>query len=1107
MVKIVYGPSGSGKSTYVYNQIENDLKNNKKPILIVPDQHILSAESAISDISKKYCSLDVEVLSFRRLANHVFRELGGLSFSDIDNGGRLLIMWRAVNEISPFLTEYNNIDEKNTAFAELMMNTVDDLKQFLVTPAMLNVAAAKVKESHPHLSRKLNDISLIYSTYQSFVSSEYNDPTDEITRLADTLEGTTFFAENTMYFDAFDGFTPQQYAVIHHIINQADCTTFSICYNPEDKTGVFNTTEKTFNIINKFAKKNNIQIENTFLKKNKSFSNKAILYVAENLWKHDVRSEDFCGDSNGVDTVVCHDIFEECEVVVSDILKKVRQGARYKDIVIIARDIKQYEGVIDCELENNGIPFYMSKRTDIISKPIFKLILSAFAIRNKGWKYSDVISYVKTGLTGVSYDECDILENYVSAWNINGSRWYDSYDWNMNPDGFTEVITDEGRNIINQVNEIRRKITNPLIKFFDCIGGTSVTDVTKGLYDFLCEISVREKIELQAAKCRAEENFSEEKELVQLWNILINSLDMLVEIMGDCIVDGEKYVTLLSILLSKTDIGTIPANIDNVILGSASNLRTGDVPHVYLLGVNEGVFPKSTTEDSIFSDNEKIILKGIDVELSPISEEETSDELYWFYRAISRARESLMLVYSESDLKGSANKISTCASRVNFLLNNKDILRYDHIPPMQKLQGKCMAIKMLSLYNDREIGVALKNYFENDEELRNIISSFESPLVAGNERIDDSLACEIYKGNISTSQSRVDSFVKCSFEYHCKHILKLREKKTAVFRSNDIGTFVHTVLERFMSRIANEDGINTEISQDEIECVLDEIISEYMKVACSGLPEKSPRLLKLFMRLKKTTLLLVNNILSEFRQSDFIPSFFELPISKDSEEGIEPYEIPLEDGTKLYMRGFVDRVDTFKKGKDVYIRIVDYKTGNKTFSPDDLAKGLNLQMMLYLFAAWNSKSSLFREKIKCDGEILPAGILYFSAKAPEVSIENDGDIGRVYGIADKSIERKGILLNDMDVLRAMDKQLDGSYIPVKLYKNGNLSNTQYLQTLEEFGKTSEMIDGILKNIAKDMKSGKINASPMEMKNKNESPCLYCKMKPICRRIERGDENE
>ena len=1105
LLNLIYGPSGCGKTDYIYNLILDDLKAEKKAVLIVPDQYIYSAESKFADLTDNISAFELDILGFRRLANHVFREEGGLSFSDIDDSGRLLVMWRVLRESAPFLKTYCNFDKNISSFAELMLNTINELKQFSITPVMLENASKKLDNKYSDLKNKLSDISFIYGTYQSFISNEYNDPSDELTRLVDVLENSDMFNGYNVYIDGFDGFTPQQYSVLSQLIKKSNNTFLSLCFDPTDNTGVFSTTEKTYKNFQKLGNRLGIDISEKFIGENKTVVNEAISFVSRNFWNHKVGKCEFIGDNTNVRTFSCHDKFEECEFLASDILKKVRKGANYRDFVVIARDINSYDGIIDAEFENNGIPFYMSKRTDLSTKPIFKLILAAFSIYNKNWQYNDVISYLKTGLANVSYDEIDVLENYASTWNINGRRWIDGIDWNMNPDGFTERITPEGRNIINTANDIRNRITPPLEKLFDSIHNSTVTEITTAVYNLLTELKVVEQIEKQIEECHSTGQLTEEKELVQLWNILISSLDMIVELAGDMKLSADEYVTLISLILGRSDIGTIPSSLDQVILGSASSLRTDKVKHVYLIGVNEGEFPKLVEENAIFTDIEKNLLRSVDIDFTPTSEEMTSDELYWFYKALSRATESLTLSYAESDLRGSSNKISVAGSRIHYILN-KDVIKYSDIPLIDKIEGKSTAIKHYAINRNNEEGIALREYFSQDEKMNAVIKSFDTPLATGQCNINEDVANKLYKGDMSTSQSRIDSYVNCAFSYHCQYILKLAEKKKSVFRGNDIGSFVHAILERFISQISGEDGLNTDIDDSVVESMVDNIIQDYILSVCQGMSEQCPRMKMLIKRLRRTTLLLIRNILSEFRQSEFVPTFFELPIWSDREDGISPYEIELDDGSKLYMRGYVDRVDTYKKGNDVYIRVVDYKTSTKKFSMDDVEKGLNLQMLLYLFAIWNAKEDWFKKKIKCEGDILPAGVLYYSAIAPTVKIKNDTSFSNVYSDALCNIERNGLLINDIDILRAMDKELNGLYIPAKIKKDGTLKTSDSLQSLEEFGQLVEKIDGILKGIANNMKAGIVDAKPIEI-SKDKTACTYCKMKPICRRIEKGDFDE
>jgi ATP-dependent helicase/nuclease subunit B len=245
-------------------------------------------------------------------------------------------------------------------------------------------------------------------------------------------------------------------------------------------------------------------------------------------------------------------------------------------------------------------------------------------------------------------------------------------------------------------------------------------------------------------------------------------------------------------------------------------------------------------------------------------------------------------------------------------------------------------------------------------------------------------------------------------------------------------------------------------------------------------------------------MLLIRNLLDEFGQSNFVPSFFELPIRFGDSDAAEPFSVPLPDNTNAYVFGKVDRVDTYKKGNDVYIRVVDYKTGAKEFSLSDIELGLNLQMLLYLFALWQNPSEKFKEKAGCgkNGMILPTGVLYFSASAPELSLDKDEDRETVTALANSVLTRKGLLLDDKEILKAMEKNFEGSYIPVKLKADGNFTAASPVQTLEGFGLIMRGISDTINKLGKQLKDGRADALPQ--KKSGHNACEYCPQKPICR---------
>jgi ATP-dependent helicase/nuclease subunit B len=366
----------------------------------------------------------------------------------------------------------------------------------------------------------------------------------------------------------------------------------------------------------------------------------------------------------------------------------------------------------------------------------------------------------------------------------------------------------------------------------------------------------------------------------------------------------------------------------------------------------------------------------------------------------------------------------------------------------------------------------------------------------------------LYPGNLALSQSRLEDFVHCAFGYHCKHVLKLQETRPAVIRPTDTGVFVHHILDRFFRAIRTETGIRTDIEDDEIEALADRIIGEYLAEIFGGKnrsEQQSSRLLDLFRRLKRSTMIVIRSLLEEFASSSFVPTFFELPISYATEENaIPPLSIRLEDGKNAYIIGRIDRVDTFKKGNDVYVRVVDYKTGSKTFSVKDLSLGLNMQMLLYLFAIWNNATPAVKEAmgIEADGRVLPAGVLYCSAKPPSLSLEHPLDSDAAQKELSGSMKRSGMLLYDEEILHAMDHSEGMRFLPIKFGKDGAPSSytlrAETLQTLEGFGEKMRVLSKRVEEIAKEIRLGNCSALPLKEKSSQTDACRFCAMKAVCR---------
>lgn len=1085
MLELFLGPCGTGKSRRIYSDIVGDLRNGERVCLIVPEQMALYAERMINSLAGDVSELELEVLSFRRLADRVFRDYGGLSFNTISDAGKTLVMWRVLFGISPFLKQYE-FSTWDASFVDLMMNSVDVFRRNLVTPQMLDSASAKFREKNRILSEKLADMSLIYSTYVNFIKYQYDDASDELTRLAETLSEHDFFSQFNVYIDGFDDFVLQQFAIVEKIFEQSKNVRVAVSYDPDDKSGLFSSTERTYRSLKRIAERTKTKVTETRFSERIEIESDAIRFVSENFWKHSASLPS--PENNGdIRMIECGSAFEECAFIASDIAGKVRKtGARYRDFSVILRDASSYESTLAPAFGSAGIPFFMSRRTDISERPVFRLILSALSVIKDGWKTGDVISYAKTSLTSVTRDECDMLENYALTWDISGKLWYTDADWNMNPRGLSDRIGEEEYEILEKLAAIRKKLTAPLCRLSESLKDSDVRSMTEALYAFLVENDVRNRI-AEKAKAYAKYDAPELRDdTVAVWNTLIKSLDSLVMLCGDMKISVSDYYSMLRVYLSKINVGSIPASVDEVLVGSSSTLRSGRKKHVYLCGVNEGVFPKNIEEGLIFSDNDLEALSAEGFFIEPTSDERSADELFAFYKCLSTASETLTVTYPVSNLKGEGKKRSFAAARIDALLGGNTAVRYSDLPKTDLIEDKYSALREAGRDKNGALGQAVLELLRDDPEAGGYIDAFGRSLSALNEKIGEDTAAKMYEKGLGTSYTRIETFVNCPFRHHASFILKLDPRRRAEFNPNNAGDVIHKLLQEFVTE--HYLGKLPEVSPDEetIEQTVDEFLGRYITDLVRTEVKNFKKFKRQTERLRKQLILILKNVVGEFENCDFVPKYCEFPVGCGEEKGVKPYELRLEDGRVIRIGGYVDRVDVYKKNGDLYFRVIDYKSGKIDFDYSLFEKGLGLQMMLYMMAIWKEKDSFIKKDNGIeDGELIPAGVLYFQVQTANIE-ESKAPYGTGEDVIDTletdKFKRLGAVLDDENILFAMDRTEKRDYLKV---------SKDYILSTEKLGELCESIDSTLKKIGGEMISGRAAATPGEK-------CEYCRYKPFCR---------
>ena len=918
MLEIIYSRERENCDKELLSRIAKDVAEGKKITLLVPEQQVYNAELMLS--YNKIMSPDLEVVGFRRLCESVFRRFGGLSYNNITDGARLILMWRTIAEIAPMLNEYANIALDDIDMIKSLMASVSELSLYGISPKSLETLAAKLKSSNEKLSRKLEDLALISAANSALLKNDYNDPAEDTKRVAEILENNDYFGERRVYIAHFISFTVYEKKVLENIIRTADSVSVFLGMDRSDKRDIFEMLRKTETTLLKLASANGVKLLRTQLDGENDSRADDIAYFAENIW--DFSAEKYSGECKNIKIAVGESLEDESRFVASDIARKIREGgARYRDFAVILRSSAEYEGIIDRTLKNYGIPAFLSVRGDIKMRPSVRMILLALKIKSHNWQTEDVISYIRCAYTGIPEDACDDIERYANLWKISGKRWFDEDPWTMHPRGFGAEVTDEDITKLEELNGYRLALVSPLVKLFEIFDEKpTLREVSVKLYRFLEDIGLREKLEIRAAELRDKNRVAEADETVQLWNILIESLDSLVRVAGEMRTDSSSYLKLLSAALEMSDIGKIPSGIDEVIIGEAPSLRVSGVKYVYILGLNEGVFPAPIHEDVILGDRDRRDLESEGVELSPESSERARDEMFYFYLAGSLAQKELTLTYNNQ------RNVSTFVSSVYSLFEKVETVNISDLPYEDFVWSDISALEysVMTREKDEKNSYEIKKYLE---ERGNIGFFEENDLVNGEYRYTGEKT--LFGDYMGLSQSRLESYAMCPFAYFCKYVLSLEELPSSDPSSADIGNFVHSFLEQFIAKVF--DG-KTEVTDE----ILSETLDEVTEICSRSLGEvaKEPRIKMLVARLKDTLSLVTKSLAEEFSESKFSPAFFELKIGKDS---LRPITVELPDGGKVGVYGVIDRVDTYEDDGKLYVRVVDYKTGKKVFSKADLA--------------------------------------------------------------------------------------------------------------------------------------------------------------------------
>ncbi len=1092
MLNLILGGSGSGKTTLIEEKIKKDVELGKNVILLVPEQETVSAERRMLSLLPPSAQLSFEVLNFSRLANRVFRQCGGLSYRNVSSGVKALTMWNTVSSLRPLLCKYGGGENSDLSLTSLMLSAVEEFKAYCVSPAMLD-RAAELLDGKSTLCGKLRDLSLVYAAYSAAIE-DCGDGSDELARLDKVLAEQDFFADMSVYIDSFTSFTEQEHRIISRMICGAESVTAAVCFCDEKPMPMhFEASKGTVDFFVKEAQKRGVGLDVTWLRGNKRTESEALKILERDLWSFTKTGGELAKTDDSVTLVKCANIYEEAEAAACHIGKLVRGGARYGEIAVIARSAEDWRGIIDHAFEKAGIPFYMSESTDVSSKPLIKLILSALRIKNRAWQSEDVISYIKTGLCGADERDTDLFEDYIWRWSLSG-RAFTGDDWSMNPHSYSGALREEDIAHLECVNRARRQISEPLVAFFsDMDRAQSNKDLARAVFDYLSALEIPRTL-AKYAELDAERGMRRSAgETVTLYNSVIDILDIIAGFDNEGVrFSSQELEDALTTVFSHVSVGAIPTSCDEVTVGSANMLRADRPKYAVVIGMNDGVFPKNSDMASLLSEDEKEQLSELGIALAPCGIAECAEELFYAYRALTCPSEGLYVSYSYAKLQGDGERLPSMAfDRIKLLLG-ASVFDFSESPISDRLLTPKIALEYASMLGDSPEGIALREIFKSDGGLGSKYYKriFDPDIYA--RSVSRETADEVFGDRLTMSPSALEKYVKCHFDYYCDYVLKLRCDERNEFDLSGTGTLVHAVLEEFVRSCTDENGFNAALAEEKLE-ELPDLIEKY---AAERLPKSADngKMRCTLQRLKRLSRVLAGNVVGEFNNSGFVPTYFEMKIGYGEDCEIRPVEYRADNGKTAVFSGVVDRVDLMKRDGDVYVKVVDYKTGTKEFKLENIESGLNVQILLYLFNICYGRREN-RAKMGCgeEGRLIPAGAVYLSSKLGSIKESADMDEESILRLADGQISRRGVLSSDGSVRRAGKE--DKCIIADSSAESGE----------DGFEALNRQLTQTVCSIIFDLTGGDASIKPMEGK---DDPCKYCGMRAVCRKdlkVEYGDE--
>lgn len=1085
-LRIIYGKPGSGKSQFCFSEIAKLIDKKESIFIITPEQFSFTAERKLMETVNKNAVINAEVITLTRMAYRVLNDIGGEIKQSLSKCGKAMLVYSILNKYKKELEFLGKSNEN----IDLVIRTITEFKKHGITINNLKDEMEKTQDAY--LKTKLSDMILLYENFENKIVDNYIDDTDLLTILVKHLDEVEFIKNSIIYIDEFAGFTHQEYEIIKGLIKYAKQVNITICVdnlnpaiNPD--TDIYYSNKITLYKLIDLVNENNFKLEEpVFLKDQYRFKTKELKHLANNIYE--IQSTKYEENVENIRLFLAKNPYSEIENIAKEIKKLVRdKKIRYKDISIITKNIDTYASLVRAIFKQYEIPVFIDEKRDLNQNIIIQYVLSILEILVKNFSSESVFSYVKLGFCEIDEDEIFKLENYCNKWGIKQNKW--KKDFNI------EAEDKSKKQEVERLNELRKQIIMPLIELKESIKKEKTAiNITKSLYEFIQNQKIEEKVISRISKLEEEKNIDLANEYKSSYQVLIEILDEIVLIFNEEKISLDNYSKILKIGLKNSGLGKIPGTQDQVTFGDVNRSRSHKVQNIFIIGLNDGSFPSINKDEGFFNDLDREELKQDGIELAKGTLEQLYEDNFNIYKAFTTAENQLYLSYVSTDSESKSLRPSILINKIKKmfpkLIEKSDVINKEYDLFNKEVTYEELIENIDKIRNGESIDkiwYEIYNYYKSQNEWKEKLFEDLEGLRYSNlpNQIKKANIDKLYGNKLNTSVSQLERYRSCPFSYYLQYGLKLKEKEELKIQSFNTGSFMHETIDEFFEYVREEQILLTQIEEDKIKEIVSQIIDKNLNLSKNYIFTATAKYKVLVKRLKRIVSKALKYIIETLIYSDFDIEGTEIEFNKKGK--YPPIVLELDNGKKVEITGKIDRIDTADSDDGKYLRIIDYKSSSKNIDLNEVYAGLQIQLLTYTDAICKAE------------DIMPAGVFYFSLLEQMIKADKKVSDEEIEDMIRKNFRMKGLILADVKIIKMNDNTLktgSSKMVPAAITQSGTV-NEKWTNGVnkEQFKILQDYIDKTIKDISKEILSGKIDLKPYNKKGK--TPCEYCSYKSIC----------